>query len=198
MLGFISGEVIHQQKPVLIIKAGHVGYTVQFSDKNFEMLSQQSNPFVEVAVHTRFMADQIQLFGFLNFADKQLFELLISVNGCGPKVALSLIDTMNCTDLLYAVEHNNPSTLYACPGLGRTTAAKLLAGLNSPKKIATLCSIQTKPAVRTNSITQELEMALLNLGFSRQQIQPALLQENTQQGFEVCLQNCLKRLDTKK
>lgn len=197
MLGFISGEIIHQQKPMLVIKTGQVGYNVQFSAKNFDILNSKSSNLVEIAIHTQFTTDQIQLFGFLNFAEKQLFELLISVSGCGPKVAFNLMDRLNSVDLLTAVKQNNPTALQATPGLGRTTAAKLLAGLSSPQKLAKLRNIITKPQSSTTSVVQDVETALLNLGFNQPQIQAVLLQEPANQNFEVYLQNCLKRLDKK-
>jgi len=87
MIGFLSGKIISAKPTKILLDVNGVGYSVNISINTFESINDKQS--VSLYIHTNVKEDSITLFGFYTEAEKNMFELLISVNGIGPKLAIS-------------------------------------------------------------------------------------------------------------
>jgi len=129
MIGHLKGNIITAKPTKLLIDVNGVGYLVNISISTFEKISDQST--VSLFIHTNVKEDSITLFGFYAEAEKEMFELLISVNGIGPKIALSILSGIRIDELKNAILNADLSRISAVPGIGRKTAERLVLELKN-------------------------------------------------------------------
>jgi len=129
MIGHLKGNIISAKPTKLLIDVNGIGYLVNISISTFEKISDQST--VSLFIHTNVKEDSITLFGFYAEAEKEMFELLISVNGIGPKIALSILSGIRIDELKNAILNADLSRISAVPGIGRKTAERLVLELKN-------------------------------------------------------------------
>jgi Holliday junction DNA helicase RuvA len=113
----------------LLVDVNGVGYLCNISINTFEKISNQKC--VSLFIHTHVKEDSITLFGFYTESEKTMFELLISVSGVGPKIALSILSGIQIDDLKNAILWADSSRISAVPGIGRKTAERLILELKN-------------------------------------------------------------------
>ena len=160
MIGFIKGELISAKPTQLLIDVNGVGYLCNISINTFEKISNQKN--VSLFIHTHVKEDSITLFGFYTESEKSMFELLISVSGVGPKIALSILSGIQIDDLKNAIIYADISRISAVPGIGRKTAERLILELKN--KVDQV--IEEGGTGLPVSMKNEAVMALLTLGYN--------------------------------
>jgi Holliday junction DNA helicase RuvA len=160
MIGFLAGNIISLKPTKLLLDVNGVGYSVNISINTFENISDKKN--ISLHIHTNVKEDAITLFGFYNETEKEMFELLISVNGIGPKLGLSVLSGIQVDELKEAIETGNISRLIAIPGVGRKTAERVVLELRSKvDKIK-----ESEGQTISYSIKHEAISALTTLGYN--------------------------------
>ena len=129
MIGFIKGNIISAKPTQLLVDVNGVGYLCNISINTFEKISNQK--YVSLFIHTHVKEDSITLFGFYTESEKTMFELLISVSGVGPKIALSILSGIQIDDLKNAILWADISRISAVPGIGKKTAERLILELKN-------------------------------------------------------------------
>ena len=129
MIGFLTGKIISSKPTKVILDVNGVGYIVGISINTFEKISGKET--ASLFIHTSVKEDSISLFGFYTQSEKEMFELLISVSGIGPKIALSLLSGIQTDDLKNAIQSSDISRIIAVPGIGRKTAERLVLELRT-------------------------------------------------------------------
>ena len=124
MYAFIEGVVCEKANNTLVLLAGGVGYQL-----NCSMATLQAAPVTgeKMRCHTWLSVreDAMELFGFATKEEKQLFLLLIGVNGVGPKMALALLSTLSPADLRMAIVMEDEKTIARAPGVGKKIAQRI-------------------------------------------------------------------------
>jgi holliday junction DNA helicase RuvA len=125
MISRLSGELLEKQAPTVLIDISGIGYEVLLPMTSIYALPEIGE---KVILHTHFIVreDSQQLFGFIEKADRRLFQELIKINGIGPKVALAILSGMDGASLISCIEHNDSSQLTLIPGIGKKTAERLI------------------------------------------------------------------------
>jgi Holliday junction DNA helicase RuvA len=160
MIGYLTGKIISTRPTKILLDVNGVGYLINISINTFEKISDKEN--VSLHIHTSVKEDSITLYGFYQETEKEMFELLISVNGIGPKVALSILSGIQAVEFKEAIEAGNISRLIAIPGVGRKTAERVILELRSKvDKIK-----ETDGVTISYSIKQEAISALSTLGYN--------------------------------
>lgn len=113
--------------------------------------------------------DSLTLFGFLEVAERELFELLQTVSGIGPKVALAITQAMEISDLASAVKRRDENSISAIPGIGKKSAQRMILELEGKLDFAI-----KDISIKELSWREEVIDALVGLGFSRRQAESAL------------------------
>lgn len=128
MISYIRGEVIDRNESSVIIDVGGIGYEVYVPYRLLCTLERNMGT-VELYTYLQVSEDRFTLYGFSNKQELKAFKQLISVNGIGPKGALSILSAMTIEDLMLAVISDDPKTIAKTPGIGPKTAAKLVLEL---------------------------------------------------------------------
>lgn len=128
MIGFLKGIVITKSNNNLIININNVGYKVFANDYIIEKSSIDQEITLHIYTHVR--EQEISLYGFLTEEDQQMFELLISVSGIGPKAALNLLSLADVKAIKTAIVNKDISILTQVSGVGKKTAEKLIIELS--------------------------------------------------------------------
>lgn len=168
MIATLRGEITQIEETALVIEVGGVGMRV-FVPK--PLLSRfQVGEVVLIHTHLVVRENDLSLYGFETIADRQLFLTLLGVDGVGPKVALSVLSTLNLDTVQRAVFSEEADLLSRVPGVGKKTAQKMLLYLKDRLKPA---SGLEKIATLSNTDSEVLA-ALTALGYSVIEAQSAL------------------------
>lgn len=190
MIGYLQGKPLQVKPTQVIIDVNGVGYVVQIPISVYEEI--QAANVAALFIHTHVREDAIQLFGFSKESDKEMFELLISVNGIGPKTALGVLSGIRTDDLRTAILRGDINRIVAAPGIGKKTAERLILELKG--KIE---SLSTQASDTNYTIRGEGIAALVSLGYNQklaEKIIRELLDEQPAITLEDLLRQCLKRL----
>ena len=160
MIGYLNGKIISAKPTKILLDVNGVGYLVNISINTFEKITDKGT--VSLFIFTSVKEDSITLFGFFTETEKEMFELLISVNGIGPKLALSILSGIQIDELKGAIQSGNSSRLVAIPGIGRKTADRLVLELRT--KVDSI--IEDGGAEIPFSIKNEAVAALTTLGYN--------------------------------
>src|ERR687886_2030552 len=137
MIAHLSGTLLAKHATSVIVDVGGVGYEVTIPVTTFYDLGEPNTP-VRLRVYTHVREDALQLFGFRTERERELFTLLISVSGIGPKSAVAMLSGMSADEIVTAIRTNNYARLTSIPGVGRKTAERLVIELRD--KMAALSS----------------------------------------------------------
>lgn len=185
MIGFLSG-VVKKLPAAVLVQTGGVGYLVEVGPSL--LTSVQNEQSVELFIHTHVKEEALKLFGFTSQADLALFELLLSVSGVGPRIALNLVDA-GPDRLVGAVQNANVAFFRAIPRVGKKLAQKIIIDLKS--KMGGLKEIELGPLSDTE---RDVAEGLKNLGFDEVSIQQVLSELDGRQSVEVLLKEAVKKL----
>jgi len=160
MIGFLSGKIISSKPTKILLDVNGVGYVVFISINTFEEISNKE--IVSIYIHTHVKEDSITLYGFHNESEKDIFELLISISGIGPKLALGVLSGIQTEDLKEAILNGDVSRMVAIPGIGKKTADRLILELRSKVGELRVEGERTVP----HGVKQESVSALTTLGYN--------------------------------
>jgi holliday junction DNA helicase RuvA len=162
MIAHLRGKLLAKHPNQAIVETGGVGYDVSISIPTFSDLPAAGSD-VALHIHTHVREDQITLYGFRHFAEKQLFEKLITVSGIGPKLAITILSGMPADEMVGAIRGKDIARLTRIPGIGKKTAERMVLELRD-KLPAEKVGETTAPAV-LSATEQDVLSALMNLGY---------------------------------
>ncbi|KAF0149725.1 MAG: holliday junction DNA helicase ruva [Ignavibacteria bacterium] len=163
MIGYISGKIISKKPTKILVDVNGVGYLINISISTFEKISEKEE--VSLYTHLSVKEDALDLYGFYSIAEKEMFELLISVNGIGPKSAQGILSGIQIVDLKEAIKTNNIARLISIPGIGRKTAERLMIELRD--KVESLGDYSEAGFVGSLNVRGDAITALVNLGYNQ-------------------------------
>ena len=163
MIGYLHGKIISKKPTKLLIDVNGVGYLVNISISTFEKIADKEEASLFTYLSVRESA--MDLFGFYTMAEKEMFELLISVSGIGPKSAQSILSGIQIEDLKDALKSGNVSRLISIPGIGRKTAERMVIELRD--KVESVVEIIDGVSFSKSSISSDAIAALVNLGYNQ-------------------------------
>jgi holliday junction DNA helicase RuvA len=195
MIGQLRGKLTERRPNQVMVDVGGVGYLVQIPLSTFSVLGAVNSD-VTLMIYTHVREDQLCLYGFLTAREKQTFELLISVSGVGPSLALKILSGMRISELLPAIRSSDLALLERIPGIGRKTAERIVVELR--EKAAALEPAESgKPSARS-PLESDVASALLNLGYEARAVERTLeqIRKNgaAENDFNVLLRAALQQL----
>jgi len=165
MIGYLEGEVKKTDGAKVIILCGGVGYEVWWAGEPM-LLGDKAKAWI----HYHCTDKAVALYGFADERSKSLFELLIKVSGVGPKSAYSIVATLGYQTITSAIASEEESVISSAPGIGKKLAKRVVAELHD--KIGEEAG---EGAVVRSGIFVEAEKALLDLGYSKDEVRKALV-----------------------
>jgi Holliday junction DNA helicase RuvA len=204
MIAHLSGTLLAKHATSVIVDVGGVGYEVTIPVTTFYDLGEINTP-VRLRVYTHVREEALQLFGFRTERERELFILLISVSGIGPKSAVAMLSGMSADEIVLAIRTNNYARLTSIPGVGRKTAERLvielrdkMAALSSPALEEDIASGAAASAAQSeDALRDDTLAALLQLGFPKPAAEKAMsnaMSEGGELSVETLLRRSLRQL----
>lgn len=165
MIALLTGQIAYRSIDHLVVDVGGVGYRVMIPLSTFYSLPESGA--VRLHVHTHVKEDAIHLYGFLTPQEKELFILLLTVSGVGPKLAVNILSNIPVEELRAALGQGDSRRLSAVPGIGRKTAERLVLELQEKaRRLGALPSAPLPRQMRSASAPLDDALsALVNLGY---------------------------------
>ncbi len=165
MIAYLQGTLAEKSPTRILIDVHGVGYGVLIPVSSYDRLPKVGEE-AKVYTHLHVREDAHLLFGFATLEEKELFLLLISVSGIGPKSAIGIISSVQPKDFRHAILTENLAMITSLPGVGKKTAQRLVIELK--EKIARQFTAETVSATTVApDLTEEAVMALVSLGYGK-------------------------------
>jgi len=203
MIAHLSGTLLAKQATSVILDVGGVGYEVTIPVSIFYDMEELGTN-ISLRIYTYVREDALQLFGFKTARERELFTLLISVSGIGPKSAIAMLSGMNADEIINAIRSNNLARLTSIPGLGKKTAERLvielrdkMTSLSHPALDAQLAAQKSGAAPSEDTLREDTLSALTNLGYQRAMAEKVInqaMQDGGELSVELLLRRSLKSL----
>ena len=166
MIALLTGHIATKSPEFIILDVNGVGYRVQIPFSTYYDLPDEGGS-VTLNIYTHVKEDAINLYGFRSAQEKNLFQLLLTVSGVGPKLAKDILSNIQAGELIRALIQANLVRLSAIPGIGKKTAERLVLELRDK---AGKLDIATSPrdgstAPPSTSVADDVASALVNLGY---------------------------------
>jgi Holliday junction DNA helicase RuvA len=199
MIAQLTGLVEALEDGRCVIDVAGVGYLVHASSRTLAALPRPPDP-AKLLVETHVREDAIQLFGFADTTERDWFRLLTTVQGVGPRVALSILSALSPRDLIGAIAARDQASLTRAPGVGARLAARLLTELKD--KVGAMPSspgitVAIQPS-RSGGVAGDALSALVNLGYRRPEVQATVARVlerlGEQAALDVIIRDSLKEL----
>ncbi len=171
MISYLSGKILNKGKGYIILRAGDIGYKIFVNPAMYADL-EIGQP-LEIYAHQYVREDALDLFGFKNMEELEMFELLISISGVGPKSALGVLSVADIASIKDSISRGDPHLLTKVSGIGRKTAERIVLELR--EKVGQAGSVigDQGSGLGGNVRGDEID-ALMALGYSMQQAREAL------------------------
>jgi holliday junction DNA helicase RuvA len=166
MIARLRGKPVSSRGDALVLDVNGVGYLVQATPSALKGASKGTEVTLETYLHVR--EDALQLYGFADAEERELFEHLLSVSGVGPKVALAIVSGSRPADLRRAIALEDTARFEAIPGIGRKTAQRVVLELKEKLASAAFEPVTGSP---TELVARD---ALVELGYSLVEAERAL------------------------
>ena len=198
MIAYINGSLEGILKDQIVVEAYGVGYFIKVPASVFPKLPSLHEK-VKIYTHQYVREDEISLFGFLSWEELDVFELLITVNGIGPKAALSILSSFSVEEFKIAVLSQDAKTLTRAQGIGLKGAQRILMELKD-KVTLSFETEQTEGAVVSTVTTDksgvnDAIMAMVSLGYSNAEAFRAVnaVKEKENLSADALLKEALKK-----
>ena len=166
MIAQLEGKIVGMRGNAVILEVAGIGYLVFVSTYTLGKVASLER--VLFHIHTHVREDQLSLYGFLNEEELTMFELLISISGIGPKVALSILSIADVNTIRTAIVNKDPSILTRVSGVGKKTAERVIVELQN--KVDAVGVEDQASALRG----QDTIEALTSMGYSITEAREAL------------------------
>ncbi|MBM3419794.1 MAG: Holliday junction branch migration protein RuvA [Bacteroidetes bacterium] len=194
MIEYIKGKITELNPAYLIIESAGIGYFVSISLNTYTQVGSAGNE-ITLPVHEVIREDARQLFGFAGRAERELFRLLISVNGVGPNTARMMLSSLHPAEIEKAISDSNVHLLKSIKGIGQKTAERIIVDLRD--KVIKVSAASEIPILRDNTMGEEALSALMMLGFVRSasaKVVDKLMAENPDLTVEELIKQALRNL----
>lgn len=192
MIGALRGKLDSKAPGLVLVDVGGVLYEVAVSLQSFARLPAEGSS-VRLDIVTHLREDGITLFGFLDRAEKSVFNLLRSVNGVGPKLALNILSGLAASDLRSALAGGDVQRLVRVPGVGKKIAERLVLELRERAREDEAASGVAPVTSDVERRDQEAISALVNLGYRRADAEKVLAGVDAEVPLEEAIREALRR-----
>ncbi|MEJ2627235.1 MAG: Holliday junction branch migration protein RuvA [bacterium] len=163
MISYIRGTLIEKNPAFLIVEAHGIGYKILITLSSFNALGNIGEE-ICLLTYLHLREDSIRLYGFISKEEREIFKMILSVSGIGPKLAQSMLSGIPYEEFKQAVYNRDIDTLTSAPGIGKKTAERLVLELRP--KINQIVDETTGKAAASIPAHRDAVLALISLGFS--------------------------------
>lgn len=179
MIAYVKGTLEDVNLHSVVVECGNIGYEILVPQSMIQKLPGIGSQ-VKLYTYLHVREDVMQLYGFSRKAEEEMFRLLITVSGIGPKGALGVLSVFSAQDLQFAIMAGDAKTIATAPGIGKKTAEKVILELKDKIKFEdTLLqlseNVEDNDTVSgNNAAVSEAIEALVALGYSQSEAAKAI------------------------
>ncbi len=192
MINYIKGRIVEKNPAYVIVEtAAGIGFYVNISLATFSQLGNEGDT-VKILTYYLVKEDAQVLYGFAEEEERELFKLLITVNGIGPNTARLILSSMSVGEALNAIATEDVKSLQAIKGIGGKTAQRLVVELKDKTKKAEWATA-AKISVTYNNNKYEALSALIALGFPKAGAESVLDKIIKAEGINLTVEDLIKK-----
>ncbi len=188
MISHIRGKLVEKYTTHVVIECNGLGYHLPISLQTFTAIADQEN--IKLYTYLSIREDAHILYGFWDKTEREIFKLLISVSGVGPSTAITMLSSMNTTDIQNAIGNEDVEKIKSVKGIGAKTAQRVIVDLKD--KILKSFDITEEIPSSNNTIKNEALSALEVLGFARKRVDK-IIQVIIQESPDITLEDLIKK-----
>ncbi|MCY4149624.1 MAG: Holliday junction branch migration protein RuvA [Gammaproteobacteria bacterium] len=173
MIGYLHGRLIYKVPPNLLVDVNGVGYELEAPMSTIYNLPDEGET-VSLFVHMVVREDAQLLFGFSELSQRELFRILLKINGIGPKVGLAILSTLSIGELLGCIRNRNHALLTRVPGIGKKTAERMILEMKDLLKSMQVDDSSELPDDENANDYRDAVSALIALGFRASEAETAV------------------------
>ncbi|MYB33736.1 MAG: Holliday junction branch migration protein RuvA [Gammaproteobacteria bacterium] len=173
MIGYLHGQLIYKVPPNLLVNVNGVGYELEAPMSTIYNLPDEGET-VSLFVHMVVREDAQLLFGFSELSQRELFRILLKINGIGPKVGLAILSTLSIGELLGCIRNRNHALLTRVPGIGKKTAERMILEMKDLLKSMQVDDSPDMPEDESANDYRDAISALIALGFKANEAETAV------------------------
>ena len=200
MYAYIKGELAEKNIDSIVVEAAGVGYLIYIPTQYFDMLPDEGED-VKIYTYLCVREDAMILYGFLSKDDLEIFKLLITVSGIGPKGGLAILSTLSADDLRFAILSGDSKAISKAPGIGAKTAQRVILDLKDKLSLEEAFELKSAHVSRQNEngssgVKNEAVQALVALGYASSEALKALngIEITDDMDVETLLKAALKNM----
>jgi holliday junction DNA helicase RuvA len=195
MIASIKGLLAHKCAGDIIVDVNGIGYLIAIPLSTFYVLPEIGQP-VSLTIHTHVKEDALQLYGFQTPEEKMMFQLMISVSGIGPRLAINILSGISAHDLAAALAAGQLTKLTGIPGIGKKMAERLVFELKGkvPRLSEESATTLTASSMGAHqAMLDDALSALINLGYKNSIATEALEKTMKNAPQDLTLEDLLKQ-----
>ena len=175
MIAHLSGVVRRAGPDFVVLDVNGVGYLVSVSTTTRQQVPAPGSH-LDLQIHTQVREDQLALYGFATVQELEMFQMLILVDGVGPKAGLNILSVASLEVLKRAIVAEDPAPIRRAVGVGQKTAAKVIIEIKPKLDADEAAQVLPRAAALSGNgvVPGQVEAALKNLGFSSQEARSGL------------------------
>lgn len=188
MLAYIKGELAAVSEDTVVVETNGIGYEL-FAPATAIMNLPAVGSEIKIYTYLYVREDAVQLFGFITRDELEVFKLLITVSGIGPKGALAILSNVTPDELRIAVATDDVKAISAAQGIGAKTAGKLIIELKDKLKVKDVTApgkvVESLAGVDASDVKMDVILALEALGYSSTEASRAVRQVEGAGGMDA-------------
>lgn len=176
MIGYIKGKVTDITDNAIVLEKDGIGFFIYTSQLVIANLSMNQET-VTIYTHMHVREDEISLFGFLSKEELEMFRMLLTVNGVGPKAALSILSVLSVPDLICAIVSGDTSSIKKANGIGAKGAGRIIMELKDKVSLDTVGDTLQNDTANisvSDGAVMNTVLALTSLGYSESESRNAI------------------------
>ena len=193
MITHIKGRLVEKSPTSVVIECNGIGYMINISLNTFSQIPDNEN--LKLFTHLQVKEDSHTLYGFFSIKERQIFRLLISVNGIGPSIARTMLSSISPDQIIDAISRENVSLIQSVKGIGSKTAQRVIIDLHD--KILKVYELDEGFASSNNTNKEEALSALEVLGINKkssERLVDQIVLDNPDVWVENIIKETLKNL----
>ncbi|UCF63744.1 MAG: Holliday junction branch migration protein RuvA [bacterium] len=193
MIEQIHGSLLKKMPTFCVVDCQGVGYGLHISLNTFRYLGEHSEQ-VDLLTHLHVREDALQLYGFFEEAERDMFRKLINVSGIGPRLAITILSGLPVKELKQALALDDIDSLIKIPGVGRKTAQRLVLELREKMDISVETVLTEIPHLASSERDkfEEAVKAMLILGYKQSEAKVSLEKVIKKHGKDLSLEDIIK------
>ena len=193
MITHVKGRLVEKAPTSVVIESNGIGYLINISLNTFSQIPDNEN--LKLYTHLQIKEDSHTLYGFYTIKEREIFRLLISVNGIGSNIARTMLSSISPEQIIDAISRENVSLIQSVKGIGSKTAQRVIIDLRD--KILKVYDLDEGITSSNNTNKEEALSALEVLGINKkssERLVDKIVLENPDISVESIIKETLKNL----